>query len=347
VRRVIIRVLWLGVGLAQLRCAPPPVDIPSTNRIALHSRTIFDESARGSLFRIFAIETADDHELLLITSDGVVWTTLSGEVVHRIDFTPGSGAFFPVRRLHDAGAVYYAGFHPKENRVAFFDAEGREFASHPCTQCRELVVADLDGTGRDSLVVRANDGKTATIFGDRGSTVRTLDATGYLTDIVAARLPGERSATLFFYSSPDPDLQKAVRLRCPDGHERGKWAITAGSAIVASTAIGGAPSILSIDANAVIDRDALTGRILSQTPIEGSSAFRELFAASWRDGSRVFLFAGGGALNKHMVVVVDAKGAVVFQQVGDHRAFALRVPSPDASMFYVAVEGRVIRYAAG
>ncbi len=56
------------------------------------------------------------------------------------------------------------------------------------------------------------------------------------------------------------------------------------------------------------------------------------------------LFSGGGSLNKHMVTVIDASGSIVYQQIGDGRSYGLSIPSPQASMFYVAIDGYVKKY---
>lgn len=332
-------------GASVLGCAsPPPVEqSASINQIELASRVVLDGSEKGVLFRVFEI-APDGDGLRLTASDGALWIDRADNVSRRLEFLPRGRALFPSRSLRDGDVVFYAGFDSTADRVVIFDANGRESSTHPCRQCRELVVADLDGDGRESLVVRANDGTSATIFGDRGASTTTLSAIGYLTDIVATPLGGTSAAALLLYSSPDPELQKAVRVVRKDGTEIGKWPIAAQSAIVAATAAGGEPSVLSIDADAIVERDAMTGSELSRTTLDGASAFRELYAAWWRDGRRVFVLSGGGALNKHMVAVTDRKGKVLFREVGDRRAWALGIPSRMATSFYVAVGGSVMKY---
>jgi hypothetical protein len=85
--------------------------------------------------------------------------------------------------------------------------------------------------------------------------------------------------------------------------------------------------------------------VLSRTPIAGSSALRQIALTRLVDGSRVVVLSGAAALSKHMVVVIDANGSLVFQQVGDGRSFALYAPPGERPVFFVGVEGQVNRYA--
>jgi hypothetical protein len=320
--------------------------IKSIDRLPLRSEIVFDRRGERNGPRIFEIAaSADGEELRIVMARGVVWATTSGAAVRSIDFVAKPGALAPVRSLREGDATHYAGFDFGGRRLLFFDNDGQHVATQPCRDCWDLVVADVDGAGRDSLIVRAIDGKSAAMFTARGTARTTYPTRGFLTDIGAGRVGDELASSLFFYVAPDPDLGRAVRVVRGDGSERARWGTANVRGIVASTSADGTASILSIDSNTLVEQDALSGKTLSRTTVEGSSAFRSFFAGRWRDGSRVVLFSGGGYLSKHMVAVIDASGSVVFQEVGDGRSYGLSISSPRASMFYIAIDGYVKKYS--
>lgn len=321
--------------------------IPSIDRLPLGSEVVFDRRAERSrgpgILEVSA--AADGEELRIVMSSGVVWTTAAGAVVRSVEFAGAPGSLAPVRSLREGDATHYAGFDFMGRRLLFFDADGRNVATQPCRDCWDLVAADVDGEGRDSLIVRAIDGKSAAMFTARGAARRTYPTKGFLTEVAAGRIDGEPANSLFFYLAPDPDLGRAVRVMSGDGRERAGWAAANVRGIVASASADGTASILSIESNTLIEQDALTGKRLSRTALEGSSAFRSFSVGRWRNGSRVVLLSGGGYLDKHLLAVIDASGSVVFQQVGDGRSNGLSIPSPQASMFYAAIGGLVKKYS--
>jgi hypothetical protein len=320
--------------------------IKSIDRLSLRSEVVFDRRTERSgpgIFEIFA--SADGEELRIVMSRGVVWATGAGVVVRSIDFAGAPEALAPVRSLREGDATRYAGFDFPGRRLLFFDADGRKVATQPCRDCWDLLAADVDGAGRDSLIVRAIDGKSATMFTAQGTARTSYPTKGFLTEVAAGHVGNELARSLFFYVAPDPDLGRGVRVLRGDGSERARWPTANVRGIVASTSADGTASILSIDSNTLVEQDALSGKTLSRTALEGSSTFRSFSAGRWRNGSRVVVFSGGGYLSKHMVAVIDASGAVVFQEVGDGRSFALSIPSPQASMFYVALDGQVKKYS--
>lgn len=320
--------------------------IQAIDRLPLKSEIVFDRRAerRGPGFQE-VVASVDGAELRIVMPRGVVWATGAGGVVRSIDFVGAPEALAPVRSLRDGDAIRYAGFDFPGRRLVFFDADGRNVATQPCRDCWDLVAADIDGAGRDSLIVRAIDGKSAAMFTAQGTARTTYPTRGFLTDVGAGRVGGELASSLFFYVAPDPDLGRGVRVLRGDGSERASWSTANVRGIVASTSADGTASILSIDSNTLVEQDALSGKTLSRTALEGSSTFRSFSAGRWRDGSRVVLFSGGGYLSKHMVTVIDASGAVVFQEVGDGRSYGLSIPSRQAPMFYVALDGQVKKYS--
>jgi hypothetical protein len=165
-----------------------------------------------------------------------------------------------------------------------------------------------------------------------------------LSHIAALRIAPEPAFSLLFYSDRDPALGKAVSILNADGSERARWPVAAGRTVVSSVAADGTASVLAVDKDTLVEHAALTGAVLSRTPVHASSAFRSFFAGRLRENFRVLVFSGGGYVNRHMIVVISPTGSVVYQEAGDGRAYAFSVASPGAQGFYVAVEGHVTRY---
>lgn len=341
---VLVSTFLMSVG-----CGAPASSldhVQAIERLPLRSAVVFDQAADRGRYPIFEIAVADE-TLRLATPYGVLWITPDGRVARQIDFTPTGRFLTPVRSLRDGDGLSYAGFDARSRKLLFFDGEGREVASDPCRDCWDLLAADVDGAGRDTLVVRSFDGKAAKLFGARGTKGDSRSSPGFLTDVAAGRIAGEPASSVFFYLAPDNEYERAVRVFTGDGRERARWPIAKVRAIVPSSAADGTSSVLSIDANtnALVEHEALTGKTISRTVLEGSAAFSGLFTSRWPDGKRVVVLSGGGYLNKHMVAVIDAAGAVVYRTIGEGRAYAFAAPSAQAPMFYVAIDGQVKRYS--
>ncbi len=224
--------------------------IKSIDRLPLRSEIVFDRRAEGrGAFVLEIAASAGGEEVRLVMPRGVVWANMSGAVARSIEFDAKPGALANVRSLREGDATHYAGFDFPGRRLVFFDNAGQSVATHSCRDCWDLVAADIDGAGRDSLIVRAFDGKSAAMFTARGVPRKTYPSSGFLTDIGAGRVGDESVSSLFFYMTPDPDLGRAVRVVRGDGSERARWETANVRGIVASTSAEGSTSILSVDSN--------------------------------------------------------------------------------------------------
>jgi hypothetical protein len=235
-----------AIGLATVACGGSPTlaNVQTIKKLALTSTRVFDGGDGQNRFRVFEIEpVTGGNELRLITSNGVVWITPVGDVVRRVDFTASRTPLFPARRLRNGATDRYVGFAPAKNELVFFNSDGQEDAAKSCSQCWDLATAEIDEPGRDNPFVRAIDGKSARVFSSTGETERGIPATGYLTDLKALYIGDERQASLAFYSSPDPELQEAIRIKNADGQERLRWTIQVQGSVATTRNRGGRPRL--------------------------------------------------------------------------------------------------------
>lgn len=318
--------------------------LSSINLAGISSRVVYSDSS-GATAGLQSVRTEDESaSLQVVTPAGVVWISPSGDVQRRVSFaTAPSGGLAPVVRLSDDRSDFFAGcqLHLSGGDVVFFDIDGRELARHPSKMCFDMVAAALDSARPESLVVRAMGGSGATVFERRGAVARTLNVAGYLTALSVVRYPGDVSDSLAFQLSPDPELGRAVRIVDATGRERAKWRIAAHGYLRGF----GVGSALALDGDAVVEFDVRTGVEVSRAIVEGASAFRHLRAAPWRDGWSVMVLSGHADLDRHMVVVIDARGQVVYREVGPGRSFTLCAP-PGSNAFYVGVGADLKRYTA-
>lgn len=319
-------------------------DLPKIDTIGLQVRTVsaqgVDESAA-----ILEVEVAPEGaDLRWVTRKGVRWTGASGRPVRGLDFSPPVGFGGSVRTLRNAGAQTYAAFDPGGRSLRFFDAEGRGIREHPCRGCWDLVTADLEGTGRQRLVVPAADGRAASSFDARGEPGLTYQADGILTHTCATRIEGEQADGLVFFTERGPGSKGLVRVVGGDGRERARWFPEAGRIVGASDARDGATTLVAMHGDALTGLDALKGARLWHTVVPAASMFKWVHTARWQQGWRILVLAGGARVSQHMIVVVDSDGALLYRDTVDSRVYDLDIPAPDAGEFCVGTIGQVMCY---
>lgn len=322
-------------------------DLPKIDTIGLQLRTVtpqgVDEKAP-----ILEVEVAPEVAgLRSVTRKGVRWTDASGRPVRRLDFSPPVGFGASVRTLRNAGAQTYAAFDPGSRSLRFFDAEGREIREYPCRGCWDSVTADLEGTGRQHLVVPAADGRAASSFDARGEPGLTYQADGILTHASATKIEGEQADSLVFFTERGRGSNGLVRVVRGDGRERARWSPEAGRIVGASEASDGATTLVAMYGDSLTGLDALTGARLWHTVVPAASMFKWVHTARWQQGWRILVLAGGARVSQHMIAVVDSDGALLYRDTVDSRVYDLNIPAPDADEFCVGTIGQVMCYRIG
>lgn|SRR5574338_297242 len=322
-------------------------DVSPISRLPLVSATFADLGESRPFFRVFDVEIGRTiGDLRFVTSHGVFWTNGQGELTRHVGFRDSPGPLFHACSLQSGTEESYAAFDSDRRQLRFFDPDGTEVAHVPTPSYPIMTVADLEGTGQQSLIVLAGGGASVTIFDRRGDRRSTFPTTGYARAVAVGRVPGQKEESLFIYASPDPELGEGVRVFGSDGKERRKWRVQAQGAIATTMTADGTALVTTIsDDNSLTDWEPQTGKVRGKTLIKGSSAFREIHSAYWGTGFRVVVLSGPAGLPKHMVAVVDREGAVAFQRISEGRANALALSSRYPGGFLVGVEGRVVRYS--
>lgn len=342
-------VTTMGLLLAAtvvLACGTAAVvpDLQRIDTIGLQVRTVTPQGV-DERAAILEVEIAPELAgLRFVTREGVGWTDASGHLVRRLDFTPPVGFGASVRTLRNAGAPTYVAFDPGSRSLRFFDGEGREIREHPCRGCWEMVAADLEGTGRQHLVVPAADGRSAFSFDARGEPGLTYQADGTLTHTSVARIEGEQADSLVFFTERGWGSNGLVRVVTGDGRERARWSSEAGRIVGASEASDGATTLVAMHGDVLTGLDALTGTRLWHTVVPAASMFKWVHTSRWQQGRRILVLAGGARVSQHLVVVVDSNGTLLYRDTIDSRVYDLEIPTPDSDEFCVGTIGQVMCY---
>lgn len=339
---------WLAIApLVVAGCVggSPPLTFTDVDTIGLAVSTIYTPHEAG--LQIFEIGSAGS-EIVLTTSHGLMTLRESDSSARVTLAVPDGGKWFGVRALVAAsGDISIAGFDPPTKQLAFVSASGKR-TTHPCRDCWDTVsMASIDPTRRDRFAVRNMDGSGARIWDAHGVDVGQWASTGYLTELMAGRVEGGEGPSFVAFTAPDPEFERAIRVRDASGAETAKWKIVSGRAVAILQPEGPA-AVVAVHADTIAEYDATTGtrRWEARLPV-GASQFRSLQAARWRDDSRVVVLSSAGRAHaQHLVLVLGKTGEILFQRVAEGRSFALHAPSPTSTHFYVGSEGKVIRFGS-
>lgn len=319
-------------------------DVPEINAIALQRRVVVPKDL-SKWTPILEVDASPElAELRIVSREGIRWIDASGSLLRKLDFSVDVGHGAAVRTLRVGDVQTWAVFDPGPNRLSFFDGDGRLIQSHSCRNCWELVAADPEGSGRQLVVAKSVGASTASSFSARGVPGPTYQADGALAFMAAARIEGEPADSLFFYTERDSLPKDAVRVVRGDGSERARWSLSAGRAIAVSPSGGGAATVVAIAGDTLTEHDALTGAELWRAVVPSSSRFKWAHAGRWRDGRRVLVLTGGASVDRHMVVVADGGGTLLYRETVESRAYDLNIPSPTANGFCIGTVGRVACY---
>lgn len=319
-------------------------DLPGINTIALRSRVVVPQGLDAWTPVLEVDASPDLADLRIVTREGIRWIDGVGQTLRELKFSVAVGFGAAARTLRDGGVPTYAVFDPGKRSLWFFDADGRQIHDQPCRDCWDLVAADLEGDGHESLVVRVAGARAARSFSARGAAGVTFQAGGVLAYAAAVRIEGDPADGLVFDTDRAPTGTGVIRVLRGDGTERARWSLQAGRVVAAGAQGGGAGTVVARDGDVLTEHDALTGATLWRAVVPSSSSFKWVHAGRWREDRRVLVLVGGASVNKHMVVVADGSGTLLYRKTADARAYDLDIPSRSANGFCVASVSRVACY---
>ena len=337
---------WLAMAPLVAGCisgsAPPT--FTDVDTLGLAASTIY--ASREAGLQIFEIDVADS-EIVLTTSYGLMTLRESDSSPRVTLAVPDGGRWFGVRALvASTGDRSIAGFDPPNKQLTFVSASGKR-TSHACRDCWDTVSTSTDPARPDQLAVRNMDGSGDRVWDVHGVEVSQWASPGYITSLMAGRMKADARPSLLSFTAPDPEFERAIRVRDAGGIETAKWKIVSGRATAILQPEGPA-SVLALHADSISEYDATTGARLWEANLPaGASQFRSLQATRWRDDSRVVVLSSAGrAEARHLVFVLGSAGEVLFQRAAKGRSFALHAPSPDATHFYVGSEGTLTKFGS-